>query len=770
MKPQINAAGSASASPKRKLELGACAWADRRASACIGGSLPWTAKYTLPLRHFATLPLLFWLGCAYYNTFYNAQVLYRDGAKLVAADNRSSAKEKFDNAIKKSAAVIKDYPKSQWVDEALLMIGKCYYQLGDYTKAIAKFENLQAVFPNSRFRDEGKYYEALALIDDGQYAQGMQLLKELKEDSRDFREDAAFQLALTSFKQEDYPGAVKAFRDFEGEHPHSARCRELRRLVAEAYFHLGRYDEAVQAYCEHRQLAENSRARMGADLKIAECFLMANRPESTLVLMQRQPDRFTDYNDKINLLSGKAFLALGKKQEAHASLTKVRSGTDAAEADLLIGRSYEQDTNFASALAYYDSAKQRDANSVYAAQATQRRLLISRLLEGLKGATDTAEAQFLLAEVYHLNLQQDSQAVIRYQKVADSFPKSPYAAKALYAIAWIKAHNLQRPDSLLAYQQVVDHYPKTVYAQAARKTLGQPLLPDDQIEKPPPPKRDTARKVAGQPEDTSAYAHGRADSLAKPGAEVAEGGKTPPGGRETRRARGRERRERDRSTPEGDTSLLSRLRPSTAGGTPPAVKPGTKTEPPSGVSMPPALPPPKSSAAGQETTAKSRQPMPPPAKSDTGKAVPVKSESTMAAKPAEPETTANAPPAARPAKSEIPVSSVIRDTTLRPIHFGFDRAAIRPQDRRLLSALAEHLKQSPDSRLLISGYCDPRGDEEYNLELGLRRAEATRNWLIRNGIDPSRIEVESWGASAAQTEDPTQYWTERRCEFQVRKP
>jgi outer membrane protein OmpA-like peptidoglycan-associated protein/TolA-binding protein len=715
-------------------------------------------------------------GCAYYNTFYNAQALYKDGAKLVAAGNRAQAKDKFEKAIKKSATVIKSYPKSQWVDDALFLIGMSYYQLGDYTKAIVKFENLDAAFPKSEFRDEAGLYHALALIDDKQYAKGIAILRQLQEDSRAWREEASLQLAVTLLKQEDYRGAIQAFAAFEKGFPASGQRREVWRWLAESYFALGRHEDAAQAYCEHRKLAEHHRERVPDDLKIAECYLLGGRADSTLAIMQRQGDRYPEFSDRINLLAGKAFLAMGKKNEAYSALSKVRSGIAAAEAYLLIGKSYEQDTGFTRALAYYDTAKLRDPNSSYGAQAGQRRLLIDRMLNGLKGATDTAEAQFLLAEVYHLNLEQDSMALVRYQKVADSFPKSPYAAKALYAIAWIKGHSLHQPDSLLAYGNVISRYPKTIYAQAARRVLGQPLLPEGEIEKPPPPKKPVADTLAGH--------KSKAESLAKSGGQIAEG-KTPSGSeRAEERRRGRRERgekgERERPVP-----------PDTALGRHPGTMPGMPVTPPpeeTPAAKLPTVPPAKSETARKEVTT----PQVPPAVKETIPAKPppaaIRPETTATPKPQLPKTESLAPQVKRETAivspeprsgdtipnlgglGHVPRSgrTFERDTNLRAAYFEFDRAVIRGEDTFTLKTDIEYLERHPELQVQLVGYCDPIGSREYNEVLGWRRAEAVRRWLIKRGIDANRIETQSMGSESVWADDPEFYWLERRVEFHVR--
>ena len=95
----------------------------------------------------------------------------------------------------------------------------------------------------------------------------------------------------------------------------------------------------------------------------------------------------------------------------------------------------------------------------------------------------------------------------------------------------------------------------------------------------------------------------------------------------------------------------------------------------------------------------------------------------------------------RPARpSEYSVHEALKD-----IHFDFDKYAIRPADARLLEANAAWLRAHGQYVLLIEGHCDERGTIEYDLALGERRAKATMDYLVAQGVQASRIAVISYG-------------------------
>lgn len=82
---------------------------------------------------------------------------------------------------------------------------------------------------------------------------------------------------------------------------------------------------------------------------------------------------------------------------------------------------------------------------------------------------------------------------------------------------------------------------------------------------------------------------------------------------------------------------------------------------------------------------------------------------------------------------------------LKPIHFDFDKANIRPGDAKILDASAKWLSANPNQLLLIEGHTDERGTDQYNLALGDRRAKAAMNYLVSQGVQGERITIVSFG-------------------------
>ena len=79
------------------------------------------------------------------------------------------------------------------------------------------------------------------------------------------------------------------------------------------------------------------------------------------------------------------------------------------------------------------------------------------------------------------------------------------------------------------------------------------------------------------------------------------------------------------------------------------------------------------------------------------------------------------------------------------IYFDTDRYNIDSADAAALQTQVQWLQRYPNKRATIEGHADERGTRDYNLALGERRANATKNYLVSLGVDASRLNTVSYG-------------------------
>lgn len=110
-----------------------------------------------------------------------------------------------------------------------------------------------------------------------------------------------------------------------------------------------------------------------------------------------------------------------------------------------------------------------------------------------------------------------------------------------------------------------------------------------------------------------------------------------------------------------------------------------------------------------------------------------------------------------------------RNTLMMRVHFDYDSDALRADAQSTLDQKVAILNANPSIRLRIGGHTDARGSDEYNMALGLRRANAARRYLVDRGVADSRLETVSYGEEQpmAQGSDEGAWSQNRRAEFQI---
>jgi outer membrane protein OmpA-like peptidoglycan-associated protein len=109
------------------------------------------------------------------------------------------------------------------------------------------------------------------------------------------------------------------------------------------------------------------------------------------------------------------------------------------------------------------------------------------------------------------------------------------------------------------------------------------------------------------------------------------------------------------------------------------------------------------------------------------------------------EALTRAQEAGKLAEGKLLYETVLTDDKVR---FGFDKAELSDEAQAALAQFAQELKAqyNRDVYVEIQGHTDATGPDQYNLELGLERAEAVRRYLSReHGIPLHRMSVISYG-------------------------
>lgn len=236
-------------------------------------------------------------GCAYYNTLFNAKKFFKEaekerekrlenikkqGQSTTQSTSRTSS-TKYDDAIKTASKVLEIYPKSKYVDDALFLLGKCFYRKEEYPKAKRKFLELIENFPNSNFVTESKLW-----------------------------------LGKTNIELREYETAEKNFHNILNSKAKNEIRDEAQLLLGGLFKHKGDYVTAISEYEIAANRAKDKSIRANAYFEMGECYYQlksfAKAVESFKFARKYSPDAKFEFNSMFR--AGLALKDMEKYDEA----------------------------------------------------------------------------------------------------------------------------------------------------------------------------------------------------------------------------------------------------------------------------------------------------------------------------------------------------------------------------------------------------------------------------------------------------------------------
>ena len=88
--------------------------------------------------------------------------------------------------------------------------------------------------------------------------------------------------------------------------------------------------------------------------------------------------------------------------------------------------------------------------------------------------------------------------------------------------------------------------------------------------------------------------------------------------------------------------------------------------------------------------------------------------------------------------------------TFPVIYFSFNRITIHPSEVSKLKSILHILKENPEMKVTVTGWCDTRGSVAVNRRISRQRAQALKTWLVKRGIAASRISVVGKGSDGSR--------------------
>jgi len=353
----------------------------------------------------AALAAAWWLlalaGCgAYFNTYYNAQRAYEDGLKAVRSGGGGAGRTQFDDCLKISSKLLQFYPESRWVDDTILMIGQCYVLLDQHHRALRKFDELAARFPESKRLETARVWRAKALFGLQRWDACRQELAQLDLERLE-REDRVEALR-TWAELHRAAGDLDRLVEVQQRLLKTARKRpvrgEIHAQIARTCAELGQHEQAARHYAAVRRNRPSLEIQLEGRLGEIDNLIRLGRVDAAADRLKtlRKDERFYEHRDAVQLRAGWIDEAAGEPLRALGDWARLleefpRSESSAAAA-YSIGRVYLRTYDRPdSARVYFARSRQERSTGVWADSSAKEIAVLDRL-EEVQGELDDLDA------------------------------------------------------------------------------------------------------------------------------------------------------------------------------------------------------------------------------------------------------------------------------------------------------------------------------------------------------------------------------------------
>jgi len=424
--------------------------------------------------------LIFLKGCAYFNTFYNAEEHF-DTAERIRIENLgnqipSRAIQEYGRAIEKSEKVLREYSDSRYVKDARLLKGKSHYFRREYDSAVSIFNQL---IQEDGFSQEAKYWLALCKWRDLKPQPAINDLENLisEVESDEFKSKIFLSLGEIHLSIDN---SDLAFNNFD-KGANLSKNRLLREQVyfqiAEISFQKTDFDKALESYQKVLSNTVSITRIQDSNLKMVQIYRLRGELEKSANKIQELiiDEDFSSIKSDLDLELTKIEFDRGKIDFAIQNYDRI--GKDypntqtAIESYYLLSEIYLRSPNvdFEKVQFFMNESMRQNTNSPIKQVIDKRRNDVDTLIKldaELKQleSSERAENLFLSGQILAFNLAKYDESKLYFEEIIIKHQSSNYFQQSLFALYTInmKINN----DEYLNYRdKILSNYPNSDFSK-----------------------------------------------------------------------------------------------------------------------------------------------------------------------------------------------------------------------------------------------------------------------------------------------------------------
>jgi len=424
--------------------------------------------------------LLFLKGCAYFNTFYNAEEHFETAERIrienLGSNIPSRAIQEYGKAIEKSEKVLREYSDSRYVKNARLLKGKSHYFRREYDSAVSIFSQL---IQEKDFNLEAKYWLALCKWKDLKPQPAINDLKNLISgvESDEFKSRIFLSIGEIYLSINDSENAYQNLNKGANLSKNRLLREEVYFQIAEISFKNNDFDKALDSYQKVLSNTISITRIQESNLKIVQIYRLRGELEKSANIIQDLlvDEDFNSIKADLDLELIKIEFERGKIDFAIQNYDRI--GKDypntktAIEAYFLLSEIYLSSSylDFEKVQFFMNESMRQNTNSSFKQIINKRRNDIDKLiqldieLKQLKNS-ERVENLFLTGQILAFNLAKYDESKTYFEEIIFKNQSSDYYLQSLFALYTLnlKINN----DEYLNYRdKIIADFPNSDFAK-----------------------------------------------------------------------------------------------------------------------------------------------------------------------------------------------------------------------------------------------------------------------------------------------------------------
>ena len=446
-------------------------------------------------------------GCAYYNTFYNAQQYYEEAEKIrMQKEGKTipiTALDKYGKTIQKCQKVLSDYPESKFRTDAFLLMAKSKYYRKDYDLAIDDIRIVTQEGDDKQI-EEAQYLRAQCKWKKGNAQTGIDELTKLLQisDSKEIQSKCYLSLAEIAQELKDSDLAMSHLQEGAKLTKNRDQKSAIYGRLAEMAFNKEDYDIAKDGYANvitnslSKEKIENAHLQLLKILRIQKNYKAASRKIKGMLT----DDKFKRIAGNLELELVQLYRAQGEISEIEIRLESIVNDYPrtpvSAEAYYLLGKIYtSQKWDLNKAKEYFDQVSKESSKSLFSPMGksqskaigtyqeaqkdlethltilTQDSTQVSTELDTLNPIVSVVtpdrtipELYYQLADLEAFSFKRYAQGIQYLNQINSEYPESPFHAKSIFTMAFMFENMADSVNAQSTRDHLLESFPNSEYA------------------------------------------------------------------------------------------------------------------------------------------------------------------------------------------------------------------------------------------------------------------------------------------------------------------